>query len=497
MIIIDFGQHHFLGLLVSSKLTSIPKCVAENVEYARAVSLPDLRGSHQSRLGWLTRRRVPLLGICGASLVSLLVFGPLNAMGQSTTVPSASGVARAIEKLALCGTSKFPAGPLRRKCGYQAIAPVSNSENVVQLPDNCATDDSWSKKEIDSVQKCTVWLQEVQQIINPKENSAQKVVASNEKIVKGTFGAFDSTQPVPSVATRNAAAPIKDGASAPAPSASESASLGVGKSNEMPKTQNAVNSQPREEASSTDILSQTVLISLLGAFVIAVVAIAILYFRLRGGNAELEDRLQRRDEEIKKLKAQNTQVNDELARARRDRVNLNPSAALADHASRSVTPVVTTPPPEPRVTVARRPPTVERPMITSQAVEDVILKAIHALAHERVSLTEANFVAKVAGFASDPSLKAALEERLVPARFYLCSGVRSAQGPELLAYLLRGQTTCSVVPFPTAGRVGQFIRWFENAGSAYDVDPVLAARPARGVFNEAGSLSVSQPGLLA
>ena len=139
----------------------------------------------------------------------------------------------------------------------------------------------------------------------------------------------------------------------------------------------------------------------------------------------------------------------------------------------------------------------ESAKLTYGIVHEAILGSIASLAENRSSLTEANFINKVAGFTTDAAVKAVLLANLEPALFFLCSGARSPQGPELVAYRFKGLPDYSVVPYPSAGRVGQFNRWFENAASPYGVSPVLASKAAIGVIGEDGNLSVRTLGVLA
>ncbi|MFZ2405566.1 MAG: hypothetical protein WAW41_10545, partial [Methylobacter sp.] len=97
----------------------------------------------------------------------------------------------------------------------------------------------------------------------------------------------------------------------------------------------------------------------------------------------------------------------------------------------------------------------------------------------------------------DAKSKSALAAHLEPAHFFSCDGLRTSQGPELLAYRIKGQPMFKVVPFPSVGRVGQFINWFENASGSYREDPVLAAIPAIGKVNGNGSLILVKKGRLA
>ena len=398
-----------------------------------------------------------------------------------------------------------------QKLGEPLVLSVKRSTSQ-QSPDTCAmtTPDGVGYRVV-MIGKCIEWLKSLR--TNPQ--SEQKA----ESPQKCSPGMLENCPQSPADAsgtkTANGAAVVASGnVSGKAPTLGASASTGDPVENQKESTTRPGTPSASKLDSKTETIEPAVIPNLawiLGALNVVLAAVlVILYFKLNGIKHDLTARVQRRDEKIKGLDARVGQLNDDLARAKeildvgkrqadleRRGISAQPGGKNpAQPPASAPAPDVAAPPQSPRAAATRDPLKLER-TIPNQVLEEVILKAIHALAHERVSLTEANFGAKVTGFATDPSLKAALVERLEPAQFYLCSGARSAQGPELLAYIIRGQSTCSVVPFPTAGRVGQFIRWFENAGGAYDVDPVLAARPARGVINEAGSLSTSELGLLA
>jgi len=172
-------------------------------------------------------------------------------------------------------------------------------------------------------------------------------------------------------------------------------------------------------------------------------------------------------------------------------VNVSRSSAMGETKTGTSALMVPVPPPS-----AAEIPAGSAKM-TYDMVQEVTFRAITSLAENRSNLTEANFVQKVAGVATDPAIKALLLANLEPALFYLCSGARSPQGPELVAYRFKDQHDFSVIPYPSAGRVGQFNRWFENAASTYGVSPVLASVPAIGLIDDDGYLSVRTLGVLA
>ena len=236
-------------------------------------------------------------------------------------------------------------------------------------------------------------------------------------------------------------------------------------------------------------------------------------------NALLEARVGDRDRKLAKLANDNQQLQDALILARSEvpahksilkrdpltdaRPAAEVSTAVAEAAPRPVsrpTAVSATDPAEANISKAvvqdSAAPIPERQAPSREAVQNAILNAIASLANERSSLTEANFVNKVAGFVADATIKAILLADLEPALFFLANGARSPQGPELVVYRLKGSPNHCVVPYPSAGRVGQFNRWFENAESPYGVSPVLASKAAVGVIGADGNVSVSSLGIL-
>lgn len=255
----------------------------------------------------------------------------------------------------------------------------------------------------------------------------------------------------------------------------------------------------REARAKVESDSPTYLIWLLGGLLAALVATStFMYRKLSRTNDELRERVAGKDREIARLTKKNQDQDDNLVQILSDAARVKPVVVQARATNPTVSDAVAPQAPRRAATLeANVTPKSERPGESHHAMQVAVLAAIESLARERVSLTETNFVNKVAGNAPNAYLKAALTEHLEPVQFYLCNGSRSAQGPDLLAYRIKGQPHFSVVPFPTAGRVGQFIRWFENAGSTYGLDPVLAAEPAVGNVNETGVLVVSSLGTLA
>lgn len=276
-------------------------------------------------------------------------------------------------------------------------------------------------------------------------------------------------------------------------------------------------------SAKVDSGTQSMLLWIVGGIALVFLAVLVIgYLTFKDANAALKERVEDRDRELAKLTKENQQLQGALVLARREvsapksilRSDSLTNARLAADESSAVAEAVPRPVPDPTAVSATVParantseaavqilgstaPTPERQAPTREAIQEIILEAISALANERASLTEANFVHKVAGFAVDATLKAALLENLEPALFFLCGGARSPQGPELVVYRLKGSPNHCVVPYPSAGRVGQFNRWFENAESPYGVSPVLASKAAVGVIGADGNVSVSSLGILA
>jgi hypothetical protein len=255
-----------------------------------------------------------------------------------------------------------------------------------------------------------------------------------------------------------------------------------------------------------------------GIAVLLLAGLVIGYLKFSAKNAGLKVHIGVLDSKLAKLAKENQQLQESILQAKREVHASNripkseplPEAPVAPmDPPTSASPIqrpefraaaastsqgdALVPVPVPDVAVAKP----ERQTMTLEVVQAAILTAIASLANDRSSLTEANFVNKVAGLITDAKLKAALLANLEPALFFLCSGARSPQGPELVVYRFKGDTQCSVVPYPSAGRVGQFNRWFENASSPYGVGPVLASKVASGVIGADGNLSVSALGVLA
>jgi hypothetical protein len=251
--------------------------------------------------------------------------------------------------------------------------------------------------------------------------------------------------------------------------------------------------------------------------VLLIITLLIGYLKFSGDIAKLQAKLVESEHELAKRAKDNLQLQESVLRAKREAPAVRPPLTPRIATHQSVAPPafapsnasetqrsafratatgngpVLAPVPVTDAPVAQPDPAT----LTFAIVQESILVAIASLAQDRSSLTEANFVNKVAGFATDAALKALLLANLEPAMFYLCSGERSPQGPELVVYRFKGRPEYSVVPYPSIGRVGQFNRWFENAGSPYGVSPVLASRAAVGVIGEDGSLSVNALGVLA
>jgi hypothetical protein len=137
------------------------------------------------------------------------------------------------------------------------------------------------------------------------------------------------------------------------------------------------------------------------------------------------------------------------------------------------------------------------PTVNAESLYNEILQAITSLANSRSNLTEANFIFKLASVVSNPLIKASIIEKMESVHFFRSSGSPSPQGPELIAYGLKENSDYHVVPYPSAGRVGLFRRWFDNAGKNYEVNPVLAIRPALGSIGSDGNLVLVAQGTLA
>ncbi len=137
------------------------------------------------------------------------------------------------------------------------------------------------------------------------------------------------------------------------------------------------------------------------------------------------------------------------------------------------------------------------PTVNAESLYNEILQAITSLANSRSNLTEANFIFKLASVVSNPLIKASIIEKMESVHFFRSSGSPSPQGPELIAFGLKENLNYYVVPYPSAGRVGLFSRWFDNAGKNYEVNPVLAIKPALGAIGSDGNLVLVAQGTLA
>ena len=397
--------------------------------------------------------------------------------------PAHKVVAKAIADLEVCKDTPDP-DPKRPVCGYNAISPVLGK---AKPPKECAEPARLDKGRVKGIVDCISWLKTLENV------KASEAGSGNDSMLDSKTAA-----PVPIVATSDANANVsptpQSVASAPVQVTSEASVAVI----PIQKTKSIEVASP----ASVDHMAQTptpILVWILGVTSLVLGALVVfLYLKLNKVSLQYSERetkwvrdIKKRDEEIRQLASDRDRVLKEFEVSKRAAV-AQKSVAPVGAASVALKTVAPAP-----VSETPAVPKAVAPQISRSSVQQAILKAIDVLANERVSLTEANFVGRIVGSVTNPDVKAALSRDLEPGLFFLCSGTRSAQGPELLAYRLKGADSYDVVPFPTAGRVGQFMRWYENAVGSYEVDPVLASKPAIGDINESGILTVRQKGLLA
>lgn len=446
-----------------------------------------------SSIGQSRSSRVRGLRLAGLGVVALLA-GLCLAPAAIAATPSDKDIKITIDHLQACVDGNADSRPV---CSAKAIKGILDRGLRLKAEAGCAKESA--KKPGDyvviSAQKCIDWLAPLK-VVEAKVAEPEAAPAANATSV------LDSqASPVPAVKEQVVTDVL---ASAAADTSAMTNAVVLVKA-------------PAVQEDSADSGIQPLLFWLVtGLAVLLLLALLIGYLKFSGDHAELQAQLADSERELAKRAKENQQLQESILQSRREvpsprplprseplpearsAVAASPPAASAiQRPAFKVTATGDSPAPVrvsvPEAVVAKP----ERPVMTHAIVQEAILSAIASLANDRSSLTEANFVNKVAGFATDAGLKALLLANLEPALFFLCSGSRSPQGPELVVYRFKGLPDCSVVPYPSAGRVGQFNRWFENAGSPYGVSPVLAIKAAVGVIGADGNLSVSALGVLA
>ena len=135
--------------------------------------------------------------------------------------------------------------------------------------------------------------------------------------------------------------------------------------------------------------------------------------------------------------------------------------------------------------------------VTAETLLAKILIALANLANARSNLTEANFIFKLASVITDSLIKSSIIEKIESVQFFRSSGNPSAQSPELIAFALKDSSNYCIVPYPYVGRVSQFSQWFNNTSNNYQINPVLATKPALGLIGSDGNLMIVSQGILA
>ncbi len=387
----------------------------------------------------------------------------------------------------------------KMKCGFRALSPVLDQLDQAALDnDRCIDSELQKNNNIKDVHACSVWMKSLKKGLKKIETPVNQESNPQEKVVSNILEGQGNTKQEPVI-------PSSQGASSTQEQPASTPEQKVSNSNNVPnQKQVPPNTNDAAAAASKGQIeeaSNTYLSWILGLLVILLTALVfVLYLKLNKLTVQFSDNQMKRvlenkkkDEEIRQLASDRDRAFRELEAS--ERASASQKSVVAADAAVSTPRVVA-----PVAVVEPEPPVMPKtkvPQLSRLSVQQAVLKAIEELANERVSLTEANFVSKIIGSIANPDIKAALAGNLEPGLFFVCGGMRSAQSPELLAYRLKGAGTYEVVPFPTAGRVGQFMNWYENAVGSYEVDPVLASKPAIGTINEAGVLSVSQKGTLA
>ena len=439
--------------------------------------------------------------IWGAALLATLLWGP----AAIAATPTDTELQDAITKLTGCINVDEERRPV---CGNSALQSIL-SDDVRQKAAaraGCVKVISGSPGyRVSSVKTCITWLQSLQ----GATTKAAEPVTTIPVNTPGLLGADASPAP-----SRKAEADLAAPASG-IPASTPSTIAIVAATDKTP-----VNPEGSAKADSG---AQPMLLWLAsGISVLLLAGLVIGYLKSSAAFAALEEQVEDRDRELAKLAKENQQLQEALVLARREvsaampilkrdlPPDVCPAAAEGPAVAEAAPPLASMPTDSSDIApvgtniseaavqvpdIASPKPEDQAP--TSEAIQEAILGAIASLANGRASLTEANFVHKVAGVTTNATLKAVLLANLEPALFFLCSGARSPQGPELVVYRLKGSPNHSVVPYPSAGRVGQFNRWFENAGSPYGVSPVLAIKAAVGVIGADGNLSASSLGVLA
>jgi hypothetical protein len=128
------------------------------------------------------------------------------------------------------------------------------------------------------------------------------------------------------------------------------------------------------------------------------------------------------------------------------------------------------------------------------AITSQMLGAIEKLAHEGTQITEANAPLRIGGACTDRQVREFLQSMKLPIRFFTAAGSPGSVNAELMAWCFPGSDSWSVVPHPSAGRIGQFNKWFST--SEYATHPVLVEVPAIGVLEPDGRLAPQQLGSL-
>jgi hypothetical protein len=436
--------------------------------------------------GW----RLACLG--GTAMLASLWFAP----AAIAAAPTDKELQNAIEVLQVC---KVGNADIRPSCSIDAIQGILDR---VKIEAGCAKKSTRKPGDyvVVSTQKCIDWLAS----LKGAEPKTVPPVAATTASAPSMLGPDASLTPA-SKADADVG-PLES--AAPAASSKATAAEAVKKNP----------SGTSDGVAKADSGAQPMLLWIAtGIAVLLLAGLVIGYLKFSGENAKLEALLADRDRKLAKVSKDNQQLQDALVVSRREAsapapipkrdplADTRPVVANWSAVEEAAPPSVKRAAPVSAAasgsqTAAQLPdvaaPKPERQALTQAIVEDAILNAIASLANDRSSLTEANFINKVGGVTTDATLKAVLLTTLEPALFFLCSGARSPQGPELVAYRFKGKPDCRVVPYPSAGRVGQFNRWFENASSLYGVSPVLASKAAVGVIGADGNLSVSALGVL-
>ena len=398
----------------------------------------------------------------------VLVFILLNSSAISAEL-TVSDINKAKVELLKC-EEKSKAKNSRGECANKAFNNLYLGDHV-QVPNECAKrSDKDGEFKVNLIKNCKEWLESIPVFINPI------VVAPSAEAPPVNPVAQESSEKKPT--------------------------------NDVPENKEVKKEPITQETSFLNTLNdQTKLIFLAGIIISLLIGLVLGYFLSNKKSRNLQESLEKHKSGIELPRQElKTTVNDNspvqvqpesqsevppinapLELVRHNKLTKNPNQNPNPNPYPNTEPQVVTP-----VAPISKPP----PSISGVALQQEILLAISSLANARTNLTEANFVFKLLSVISDQVIKSSILEKIESVHFFRASGNPSPQGPELIAFALKGNTHFSVVPYPSAGRVGQFSRWFDNAGSGYADNPVLANKPALGSIGQDGNLVLVTLGTL-